>query len=89
MTRGKSEYGEYLLLVFKVEEQKKNAYLLLSPVSNPQAFQENFRALTGRGHADFKPSPKELESFCRQASYQGEVEAEDGVARVTSLSLAS
>ena len=89
MAHGKSKYGEYLLLVFKVEEQKKNAYLLLSPVTNPQAFRDNFRALTGKSPADFKPSPKELEDFCRQANYQGEVELENGTMQVKSLSLAS
>ena len=87
MTHGKSKYGEYLLLVFKVEEQKKNAYMLLSPVTNPQAFQENFLALTGKSQTDFKPSPKELESFCRQASYRGEIELENGTMQVKSLSL--
>jgi hypothetical protein len=86
MTHGKTPRGEYLLLIFSVEDPKRNAYFLLSPNTDADLFAERFLALTGRAHTEYRPQPRELEELCRNSEYEGEAEERDGFLQISELS---
>lgn len=89
MQHGKGPHGEYLLFVFKVAADNKKsvheAFLLLSPVTDLDKFKEHFEKLTGKTFPEYKPTPHELESICRDKKFKGEIVLVDGVLRVAAL----